>query len=118
MSPRRLEGWEPAQYVDCVYGDDGRLVQAVVSREPEFSEDDVAALLALRVVQRDTGRYGESIEEATSAEADPNYYGDHAVRFIVSHVVNQAEAAVERYRKANEDAIGDGAVFRVETKRY
>ena len=46
ISPRRLDGWEPAETTVHEY-DGGRLVRSVTSREPEWSEQDRAWLLAL-----------------------------------------------------------------------
>lgn len=74
-------------------------------------------MLALRDVMRDTGRYGESIRDATSELADPNYYGPGSIGYVASHRVNYAEAAVEQYRKDNEK-LPLGADIYVERVEY
>lgn len=47
ISPRRLDGWEPAETTTYDYDDAGRLVRSVTVREPEWSEQDRAWMLAL-----------------------------------------------------------------------
>lgn len=80
--------------------------------------EQVDWMIALDEVERDTGQYGESLEEAMSEKADPNFYGDGAVRFAAKQLVNHAEAAVELYREQNKDNLPPGAVFTVERKTY
>jgi len=103
---------------EYTYDADGRLLRAVEQREPEFDEDDVNQLLALQAVRRDTGRYGESLADAMSPQADPNYNEPDAIRYIAHERVNQAEAAVELYKEQNKDELPRGAVFWVERKTY
>ncbi|WP_223690112.1 hypothetical protein [Leifsonia poae] len=118
ISPRRLTGWEPAEIIDYEYDDAGRVSRAIVTREPEFTDDDVTDLVGARTLERETGRYGESLPEAFSDEAAPEYYGRGAIRYLPKYRVNQAEAAVERLRKEHKDDLPDGASFYIERVTY
>lgn len=114
-----MAGWEPATITEYEYDADGRLVRSITTREPEFSDDDVELLTAHLANARDTGRYGESLSEATSDLADPTIYGDTAVRYVAGHHVNHAEAAVEQYREDHKaDLPKHGAAFFVERVDY
>jgi hypothetical protein len=113
-----LSGWEPSTITEYEYDADGRLLRSITTQEPEFSDDDVALLLAHMANARDTGRYGESLSEATSDLTDPMIYGDTAVRYVAGHHVNHAEAAVEQYREEHKDDLPKGAAFFVERVDY
>jgi hypothetical protein len=107
-----LGGWEPATITEYEYDDDGRLVRSITTREPEFSDEDVALLLAHMADVRDTGRYGESLAEATSDRADPmNYDAPDRIGYVVGHRVNHAEAAVDLYRDEHKDLPKGAALF-------
>lgn len=47
MPRSRLEGREPAGVTEHEYDDAGRLIRSVTTREPEWTEHDLADLLAL-----------------------------------------------------------------------
>ena len=47
------------------YDTEGRMVRSVATPEPEFSPMDVALLVGSRRVERDTGRHGFPMGEAT-----------------------------------------------------
>lgn len=66
MSVRRLSGWEPAEVTSFEYDGD-RLVRQVTVREPEWSPDEVALLIAGRRFEAETGSHGVSMSEATDA---------------------------------------------------
>ncbi|MDN4595900.1 hypothetical protein [Leifsonia virtsii] len=100
------------------YDDAGRLARSITTREPEFTDDDVALLLAHMAEVRDTGRYGERLSEATSDRADPtNYEALDRIGYVVGHRVNHAEAAVELYREQHKD-LPMGAALYVERVDY
>lgn len=90
----------------------------MTQREPEFDDDDVADLLAHVALDRSTGRYGESLEDAMSEKADLDYTQPDAIRFIPKVRVNHAEAAVERFRKELGEDVPAGAQFYVERRTF
>lgn len=110
--------WEPVTVTEFTYDSDGRLLRSVEQREPEFDEDDVNQLLALQAIRRDTGRYGESLSEAMSPQAHPNYTEPDAIRFIPHVRVNHAEEAIELYKEQHKEELPRGATFWVERKTF
>ena len=75
-----------------------------------WSELDRGLVVALGRVERNTGRYGEWLPDATSERADPTYYEDDAVRFIPrGPFTNQAEKAAQDAEKQYRKATGDDA---------
>lgn len=48
-----------------------------------WSERDRGLMLALGRVERNTGRYGEWLPDATSDKASLNYYGEDRIRYEV-----------------------------------
>lgn len=66
-----MEGWEPREFTEYEWDGD-RLVGSVTWREPEWSTDDVNALLALREYRRLTGPHGQQMDEAMSPDGDPS----------------------------------------------
>lgn len=47
MPRSRLEGREPGEVTEHEYDDAGRLIRSVTTREPEWTEQDTAEILAL-----------------------------------------------------------------------
>jgi hypothetical protein len=78
VAPRRLNGWEPSTTYTHVHNSEGRLVSTIVTREPEYSIDDVALLAAQAELEADIGPHGQPMSEATSGFADPNLRGTRA----------------------------------------
>lgn len=107
-----MDGWEPATITEYEYDSDGRLARSITTQEPEFSDEDVALLLAHMANAHDIGRYGEALSEATSDRADPNNYDiPDRIGYVVGHRVNHAEAAVELYREEHKDLPKGAALF-------
>ena len=79
VSPRRLNGWEPAESTEYVY-EDGVLVGSVMRREPEFDDEQRDLLLASEAFEASIGSNGHLAAEAMSPEADPTNY-DSPLRF-------------------------------------
>lgn len=52
MSPRRFDGWEPAEVHEHHYDADGRLTHTVVTREPEWSAEDRDQVEALVLAEQ------------------------------------------------------------------
>lgn len=82
----------------------------------EKGQQQLDLLVAYAEVEHEIGPHGHFRSETTSDRANPNYYGDGAVRFIANHHIDYADAAVELYRKENE--LPPGAVVYVEKKTY
>lgn len=93
VAPRRLFGWEPAEFTEYVYEGE-KLVGSVTRREAEFDAGQVALLLAHRRLQADRGPHGIPMSDAVKAE---NQY-----RFKVSPVptVDHAAKALADTQKA------------------
>lgn len=67
-------------------------------------------MIALGRVERNTGRYGEWLPDATSEKADPNYYEEDRIRFKVQGpFTNQAEKMALDAEKAYKKDAGDNA---------
>ena len=84
----------------------------LIETEPEFDDEQRELLLASRLIEADTGRYGESQSEAFSPDADPNN-PKAKIRYKVGlPSVNFAEKAVQdaqdAYRKKYPDANTNG----------
>lgn len=61
--------------------------------EPEWDHEQRALMIAYLRVERNTGRYGEWLPDATSDRADPNNYGDPLRFYAHGPFTNQAEKA-------------------------
>ena len=80
----------------------------MITTEPEFDDWQRALLIASLEIQDDTGRYGESLPEAFSPDADPNN-PDGAYRFTADGPFrNQAEKAVLDAQDAFRKQLPDG----------
>ncbi|MET0888383.1 MAG: hypothetical protein ABWX92_18255 [Mycetocola sp.] len=93
-------------------------MRAIEYREGEFDDEQTQWLIAYGRVERDLGRHGFSMAEATSPDADPNNY-DGGYRFIAdAPITDWAEKArldrIDKYRtEAGENANLNGLVFPV-----
>lgn len=82
---------------------------------------DRALLIALGRVEKNTGRYGEWLPDATSDKADLNYYEPDMLRFAVqgpftNHAEKMALDAEKQYRReAGEKANLNGMFWTVES---
>ena len=75
-----------------------------------WSDIDRGMVIALERVERNTGRYGEWLPEATSPQADPTYYEQDAVRYVArGPFTNQAEKAAQDAERAYRKAAGEDA---------
>ena len=80
MSPRRLNGWEPAEITEHEHVD-GVLVRSVTRKEPEFNDDDLNLMLASVAFEASIGRNGHLLSHTMSPEADPSNY-DSTLRYF------------------------------------
>lgn len=119
VSPRRLNGWTPAEYTHYVYDDSGRLLSSVTVKEPEFDDRDIAVMVAARRAKlAPRGPHGHLLSEATSKDADPASW-NAKFRYVVpvperdhaQHAINEAK---EAYRKQYKDADLSDLLFAVE----
>jgi len=92
VSLRRLQGWEPSSRTEYEYDDDGRLVAATTTQEPEFGPTDHDWLVALAALEAEEGPHGHLMSDALSAEADPAN-PDGAFEFVAGHPVQSPEGA-------------------------
>lgn len=89
ISPRRWQGWEPAEVSSLEYDDQGRLTRIITVREPEWSAHDRRLIREVREEQRvPRGRHGIALIDAI----DPK----NADRFIVEPVVDFAQTALDK----------------------
>ena len=128
MSPRRLCGWEPAEYVEYVR-EAGVVVGHVVHREPEWSPADYDLLAAEDAWERSLDPNGIPMDEATDAQAgerDGAFFFRAGVRTVnpetksvhYAPVTNYAEKArldaEDAFKKDFPDSSMNGAYFHVE----
>src|SRR5690606_37953927 len=65
VDPRRLWGWAPREFHEYVYDGD-RVIGAVVTREPEFTREGIAMLLAHEQnMAEPRNQFGTLLSEAT-----------------------------------------------------
>lgn len=66
VSLRRFDGWEPVEVHDHEYDETGRLIRTVVTREPEWDEDQRLWMLGLTLREAsECHRCGGSLHETT-----------------------------------------------------
>ncbi|RUQ06685.1 hypothetical protein D8M34_06600 [Microbacterium sp. HSID17254] len=114
VSPRRLFGWEPSTVTTYEYDGSGRVVRAVTVQESEFSDWDVAALLADRAeaaVPR--GPHGIPIADATDPANQYKFSVELPTTDFAARALHEAQ---ERYRKQYPDADMGSLLWRVERK--
>lgn len=110
MSPRRLWGWEPAEFHEPIV-EDGLQVGVRVTRESEFSAQDVALLMAHMRNEGDRGPHGIPMSEAM----DP----DNQFAFVAAEApqIDWAEKALgdakDRYYEQFKDSKRHGHIWRV-----
>lgn len=113
VAPRRLWGWEPREFHEYVY-EDGHLVGAVVTREAEFTDHQVALLLAHKRALSDLGSHGLPMSETT----DPK----NQFAYRAADMPSMDWAAVElgkkqdAYYKANPNTPRHGHLWSVKKK--
>lgn len=111
VSHRRLSGWEPAELSSFEYDDAGRLLRVVTVREPEFTPDELALLLMSRRLQRDMGRHGIPMAEATDPANQFAFAGYEAP--LTDFAEKALEDAKDRYYKAWPNAERNGHLWGV-----
>lgn len=95
------------------YDDAGRVVRTITVREPEFSEWDVAVLLAdLAESKIRKGRHGLPLVDALDPKNQFAYVAKGPVTDWAQRKLNEAE---ERFKKSNPNADMDSLHFWVES---
>lgn len=110
MAPSRLDGREPESTTRHFYDRRGRLVRSVTMREPEWTEQDRAEVLAL-ALYRDRlcpCGCGQPYVETTSPE-------DGGPQYEAGRVVCRARLALLEAQKAAEtqDVVGGARLWHV-----
>lgn len=103
VSPRRLEGWEPATVTTFERDGRGRTTREVTVREPEFDRTDIARLLSARRIKTAArGSHGYPLAEAT----DPAKAAEMAVRVpATDFYADKLNKAQEFYEKKYGDTV-------------
>lgn len=90
-----MDGWEPTEETVYEYDEQGRLVRALTVREPEWSEQDVAWMLALAEWRATRcPACGGDIRECTDPASEGRYEVPPPHR---CHAATAIAAAQERY---------------------
>lgn len=122
ISPRRLDGWEPAE-TTTVYSPDGEVVsQTITVREPEFTPTDVAVMLeSRRLDAQPRGPHGLLLRDATDPAMNP-FSVDSRGRFVAEPVIDFAQDAIDRAKAARRKKVADGddwaLIWRVTPELY
>lgn len=106
-----MRGWEPEESTRFEY-DDGRLVRSVVTKDPEWDDEQLNLMLAWQALHEDIGSHGQLMSEAT----DPANEG----RFVAEAVTDHAQAARDKMREQYKKDFPDDpqhGVFFVARKR-
>lgn len=88
-------GWEPAEVTTYEYDGEGRLVQSVTVREPEFDDDERALMVASK--RRVVGSHGIPMDEATDPANQFEFVGDAVP--LVDYAEKAREDSRDRYYK-------------------
>ncbi|HEX6873683.1 MAG TPA: hypothetical protein VF163_21500 [Micromonosporaceae bacterium] len=94
ISDKRFGGWEPAETHEHEYDDAGRLVRTVVTREPEWDEQERAWMLALRLYRAQVGPCGHYLPDTTAAAAEERWVGSH----IRCHACTAVRQTMDTYK--------------------
>lgn len=116
MSPRRLNGWMPAQVTENVWDGD-RLIRSTVTTESEWSSEQRDLLLAYDALMADVGPHGFRTSESTDPAANQagsgwGFVADPEPVFDQVEIV-RAQAREVYKQKHGKDVDLTGAIFRV-----
>ena len=98
-------GWEPVEFHEHVY-EDGILVGTRVTREPEYSPDQVALLLAHVELRADIGWHGFPLSEATDVANQFAFEGNEFPR--TDWVAKAIGDASDRFYEKNPKTSRNG----------
>lgn len=104
-----MRGWEPAEFHEPIF-ENGSQVGVRVTREPEFSPDDVALMLA-RIEDRARPRnsLGILLDDATDPDNQFAYVGRDAP--IVDWAMRAVELKRDAYYEANPNISRAGHIW-------
>ena len=111
VSPSRLLGREPVERHEH-YDADGVLTGVtVVTREPEFTAEDVALLIARRRLQAEVGSHGFTMAEATDPANQFAFEGSKKPK--TDYALKAQRDAMDRYYKKWPDSNRNGHLWSV-----
>jgi hypothetical protein len=102
-----LWGWEPREFAEYHYDDDGRVTGVTTHREAEFNTAQVNLLLAHRRAMADFGPHGQPMSEATDPAANPAADGGWHYEATRNGVMDYAQLAINEARDAYFKQYGD-----------
>lgn len=115
IAPSRLDGREPAETTEFFYDDAGLMVRSVTTREPEWTEQDLAEVQALAMYRAGLCGCGCGFPEA-----DTTSHYETGPEFLVTRTTCRARAAVlEAQRAAADGGTGDNAarLWRIQMRK-
>lgn len=104
-----MSGWEPSEVTRYEYDDEGRVVTAVVEREPEWCRADIEAIIAYMELGR-VGSHGQPLSEATSPLANPQN-PDREWDYEVEVYTDFAQKRLSEFQRSYRETYGDDANF-------
>lgn len=116
ISPRRLEGWEPAQYVKIDYDGEGRRVSETITRDPEWDAEDRALIAGLLHYEanlcHNCGQYRDEVMWRIPSQSD-----EAIIEYFLTHPKAMWHAAFYTCRgcvakekaQRNQDRIDEAA---------
>jgi hypothetical protein len=110
VAPSKFDGREPTSTTRYVYDRRGRLVRSITTREPDWTDQDRAEVLALAEYRGSLcpNGCGQPLDESTARfDVGPEY--------DTSSTVCRACAAVDLAKRVDRDAKkdGDGRIYRL-----
>lgn len=108
VSPRRVQGWEPAEVTVFLREDPNHpswVTRSVTVREPEFSRRDTAQLLNSWMDEHEPrGSHGIPLAEATDPANNP-YAPDATGSFVAVPIIDFAQDAIDRAREERRKSL-------------
>lgn len=119
ISPRRLNGWEPKSRTKIIRDPDGRIVELITNRQPEFNAEDRALFHALREYQSDLHTCGRPMSEAfkKAGQPKPDYVVATQICWACMEIEKRRAELAPTFDKASEkdhlnrDAFWSYSVF-------
>jgi hypothetical protein len=102
-----LWGWEPREFAEYHYDDDGRVSGVTTRREAEFDSSQVNLLIAHMRARADIGPHGQPMSEATDPAANPAADGGWHYETTTNGVMDYAQLSLNETRAAYFKKYGD-----------
>jgi hypothetical protein len=108
VSPRRFQGFEPAEVTTYLREDPKHpswVTRSITVREPEYSDRDRALLLASWDAEHEPrGTHGVPVKEATDPANNP-FSTESTGKFVAEPIIDFAQDAIDRAREARRKAM-------------